>query len=110
MFLHWCGISSGFGLGDEVAAGETAVPVVRGKSPDTVDVADNAGRGNPFQQRGEVSIGQAIVERHIGYARKGGAEEGNRGSCTILVEQGDMRAAAARYVCSSTRAARNSAP
>ena len=70
------------------------MPGFRAKPPDSLHIADQIGRRNPLQQAGEIDVGETVVERDVGDAGGGSAEQGDRGGFATLVEQRNMRAAA----------------
>ncbi len=50
------------------------MPGFRGKPLDSLYIADHIGRRNPIQQSGDIEVGEAVVERHVGNAGESRAE------------------------------------
>ena len=83
---------------------------VRGQALDALRIAhDVRGRDAP-EQGGEIGIGEAIVEGHVGNARQRGAEQRDGRGLAALIEQGDVRAARLAMSVAAARAACRSAP
>jgi len=89
-------VGSRLGVRDKLGTRAQHVRLVGVEAAHALDVADHAGRCDAAQQRCQIGVGEAVVQRHVRNAGERRTEQRDRRGLAALVEQRDMRAAAAR--------------